>query len=221
MLWQTRRSQYFKKENRFSNIEDRMIDRWSFRCFTTFREDSVDEWDTISSVPVRSIARGSYASWREAMLARVIPAETVDRAERVPTASASSVCAELATGETIAKRLPILAGRILVSTEVYAWERNLGNFHFHRRWIHSQSHRHKCLDNWCNSIKRISTFLTFYNERTFLSCWFESSSTNFYFNFLSLEFLLFFIILCVLSHKSISHFSVYSPIYYRAKTQVY
>ena len=100
--------------------------------FTTFREDSVDEWDTISSVPVRSIARESYASWREAMLARVTPAETVDRAERVPTALASSVYAELATGETIARRSRILAGRILVSTEVYAWERNLGNFHFHR-----------------------------------------------------------------------------------------
>lgn len=66
------------------------------------------------------------------MLARAIHAETVDRAERAPTALASSVCAELATGETTARRLRILAGRILAYTEVYAWERNLGNFHFHR-----------------------------------------------------------------------------------------
>lgn len=82
--------------------------------------DSVDDWDTISSVPVRSIAMGSYVNWKEAMHARVIHAGTVDRVGRVPIASVSSVYVELVTEETTAKRLRTLAGRILVSMEVYA-----------------------------------------------------------------------------------------------------
>lgn len=82
--------------------------------------DSVDDWDTISSVPVRSIATESYANWKEAMHARVIHAGTVDRAGRVPIASVSSVYVELVTEETTARRLQTLADRILVSTEVYA-----------------------------------------------------------------------------------------------------
>lgn len=95
-----------------------------------FRGDSVDDWDTISSAPARSIARENYASLKEAMLARAIRAGTVDRAGKVPTASVSSVCAELGTEGTIARQSRTLAGRILAYTEVYAWEKSLGKLFF-------------------------------------------------------------------------------------------
>lgn len=60
------------------------------------------------------------------MPARAIRAGTVDRAGKVPTASVSSVCAELGTEETTARQSRILAGRILAYTEVYAWGKSLG-----------------------------------------------------------------------------------------------
>lgn len=94
--------------------------------FLGFRVDSVDDWDTISSAPARSIGKESSANWNEAMPARAIPVGTVVPAGRVPTASVSFVCVALATEVTIARLSPTPAGRILVFTVAFAWKRNLG-----------------------------------------------------------------------------------------------
>lgn len=94
-----------------------------------FREDNAEDWDTISNAPVQSIAKGSSANWKEAMLARATPAETGGRAERALTVSVSSAFVALATEETIAKRLLTLVDLILASTVACVLERNLGKFH--------------------------------------------------------------------------------------------
>lgn len=81
----------------------------------------------ISNVFALSIATVSCVNSREAMHVPAIHVETVDHAERVQIASASSASAERVIEEIIVRQSPIPVDRILAYMVVYAWEKNLGS----------------------------------------------------------------------------------------------
>jgi uncharacterized membrane protein len=91
----------------------------------------------IFNAPVLSIGKASYANSKEVTRVPVIRVETADRAEKVRTASASSVSAERATEEITARLLPILVGQIHACTAAYAWERNPGLLILQLKLVHN------------------------------------------------------------------------------------